>query len=294
MSRPRFVSTTIRYAVVYVLIQTFMYQVAKDGLRYSSPFVLMGIRLLIASLLTFGVARRFRPIVNKDMILLSFFTCLATGLWAYGLEYVSPADSAVLSYAMPLFSIPMAAVILSEKPTGSEWGGAVVGFLGVLIYSLSFTSHSFTLFGGMLTLVNAFFYAMFTVYFRKLKNQDPAITVATQLLFVALVALVLAPLDYKLVINSNFLFDLAYLSILAGPVFFYLWNALARLQKIGKTTAFVYLTPVAATVVQSVQTSLAPDIVSLSGLAMMLLGISISNGTIPLQKNANRASCWDV
>jgi drug/metabolite transporter (DMT)-like permease len=254
-----------------------MYQIAKDGLNYASPFVLMGMRLLIASFLTFGVARRFRPIVNKDTILLSLFTCAATSLWAYGLEYVSPADSAVLSYAMPLFSIPISAITLSEKPTSSEWGGAVVGFVGVLIYSIPFTNHSFTLFGGVLTLVNAFFYAMFTVYFRKLRNQEPTMTVATQLLFVALVLLVLAPLDYKLVINSNFLFDLAYLSILAGALFFFLWNAMARLQKIGKTTTIVYLTPVAATLVQIVQTSIVPDIVSLSGLAIMILGLYLSN-----------------
>jgi drug/metabolite transporter (DMT)-like permease len=278
----------MRYAVVIVLIQTFLFQVVKDGLRYSSPFVLMGMRLLIASFFMFGIARRFRPIINKDTILLSLFMCAATAFWAYGLEYVSPADSAVLTYTMPLFSIPISSVILSEKPTSSEWAGAVVGFLGVLIYSLSFTNHSFTLFGGVLTLVNAFFFAMFTVYFRKLRKQEPIMTLATQFLFTALVFLVLAPLDYKLVATPNFLFDLAYLSIPGAAVFFFLWSALARLRKIGKTTTLLYLVPVAATFVQIVQTSIMPDIVSLSGLALMILGLYLSNGTIPLPRNANR------
>jgi len=267
----------MKYALLYVLIQTFMYQIAKDGLTYASPFVLMGTRFMIASSLTFLMARRFRPIINKDTILLSVFTCAATGLWTYGLEFVSPADSAVLSYTMPLFSIPISAIILSEKPTSSDWGGAVLGFIGVLIYSIPLTKHSFTLLGGVLTLVNAFFYATYTVYFRKLKNQEPTMTVATQLLFAALILLALTPLDYRLTVNGNFLFDLAYLSVLGGVAMLFLWNALARFQKIGKTTTLVYLTPVAATVVQTVQTSILPDGVSLSGLALMILGLCLSN-----------------
>ena len=278
----------MRYAVVIVLIQTFQFQILKDVLNYASPFVLMGMRLLIASFLIFGIVRRFRPILNKDTILLSLFTCASAVLWAYGLEYVSPAESAVLSYTMPLFSIPLSSIILSEKPTTNEWGGAVVGFVGVLIYSLSLTNHSFTLFGGVLTLVNAFFFAMYTVYFRKLRKQEPMMTVATQLLLAALVLLVLAPLDYRLVVTPNFLFDLAYLSILSGAVFFFFWNAMARSRKIGKTTTLLYLVPVAATFVQIVQTSIIPGIVSLNGLALMILGLYLSNGTISLQKNANR------
>jgi drug/metabolite transporter (DMT)-like permease len=206
------------------------------------------------------------------------------------LEYVSAADSAVLSYTMPLFSIPLSSVILSEKPTIGEWGGAVVGFVGVLVYSFALLSQTLTGLGGILTLLNAFFWAMFIVYFRKLKNQEPTVTVATQLLFVALILLVLVPLDYKLMVTPNFLFDLAYLSIVGGAVAFYLWNGIVRLQRIGKASTLVYLVPVAATLVQIVQTSVIPDIVALIGLVLMILGLYLSNGAIPLEKNVDRLS----
>jgi len=278
----------MRYAVVILVIQTFQFQILKDCLNYASPFVLMGIRLLIASLLMFVVADRFRPIVNRDTILLSLFTCASASSWAYGLEYVSPADSAVLSYTMPLFSIPLSCVILSEKPTIGEWGGAVVGFVGVLVYSFALANQTLTMFGGMLTLLNAFFWAMFIVYFRKLKNQEPAITVATQLLFVALISLVLAPLDYKLTVTPNFLFDVAYLAILSGSASFYLWNGIVRLRTIGGASTLVYLAPVTATLVQVVQTSVIPDFVVLLGLALMILGLYLSNGAISLGKNVDR------
>ena len=288
VSRVRFVSITMRYAVLYVLVQTFQYQVAKDGLKYSSPFVLMGMRFLIASLIIFGTVRRFRPILNKDTILLSLFTWASTALWAFGLEYVSPAESAVLCYTMPLFSIPISSVILSEKPSTNEWGGAAVGFVGVVIYSLAIANHTLTALGGVLTLLNAFFWAIYTVYYRKLKDQEPTMTVATQIFFTALLMLLFAPLDYKLVMDLSFLFDLAYLSILNGVVTFFLWNAMARSQKIGKISTLVYLIPVTTTLLQSVESYVMPDVISLIGLALMTLGIYVSNGTIVIQANAKR------
>ena len=276
------------YVVPYVLIMTFQYEVAKDGLNYASPFVLMSIRFLIASFLLFGLTRRFKLILNKDTILLSLFMWGSTSFWAFGLEYVSPADSAVLSYTMPLFAIPISYIILSEKPSTREWGGAVVGFLGVLVYSLALANHALTVLGGVLTLVNAVFWAMVTVYYRKLRNQEPTMTVATQLFVVALLLLICAPLDYRLVNAPNFWFDLAYLSILSGAVNFSLWNGIVRSRKIGKTSTLVYLIPVTATLVQSIQTSVIPDPVSLTGLVLMTLGIYIANGTMTLQTNAKR------
>jgi len=276
MARSTSLRTMMGYLVPYVLIATFQFQVAKDALNYSSPFVLMGLRYLVASSLIFGIVRRFRPILNKDTVLLSLFTCASAGLWGLGLEYVSPAESAVLSYSMPLISIPISWAILSEKATTNEWGGAVVGLLGVLIYSLPFAYHALTALGGVLTLMNAFFWGMYTVYYRKLKNQEPATTVATQLMLAGIVFLFLAPLDYRLVVAPSFWFDLAYLSILSGAVSFYLWNTMARLQKIGKTATLIYSIPVTATFLQFVVSSVMPDPLSLIGICLMIFGIYIS------------------
>jgi len=275
ISPSRFALTT-RYLVPYVFIATFQYQVAKDGLNYSSPFVLMGLRCVIASFLIFGVVRRFTPILNKDTVLSSLFTWASSGLWILGLQYVSPAESAVLSFTMPLISIPISSAILSEKATTNQWSGAVVGFVGVLIYSLQFVYHALTALGGALTLMNAFFWATYTVYYRKLRDQDPPMTVATQLLIVGLLFVFFAPLNYRLVAAPSFWFDLAYLSILSAAVSSYLWNAMARSQRIGKASTLIYLIPATATLVQSVETSAIPAPSSLIGICLMILGIYIS------------------
>jgi drug/metabolite transporter (DMT)-like permease len=236
----------------------------------------MGLRYLVASILVFGVVRSFRPIVNKDTVMLSIFTWASAALWGLGLQYVSPSESAVLTYTMPLISIPLSSMILSEKASAREWGGAAVGLVGVLVYSLTFVNQSLSTLGAILTLLNAFFWALYTIYYRKLKNQNPTTTVATQFLFAALLFFLIAPLGYRLEMVPKFWFDLAYLSIFSGAVSFLLWNALARLQRVGKTSTLIYSIPVAVTLVQYVETSLLPSAVSLIGMCLMIFGICIA------------------
>jgi len=276
VSRPRFIPGTGSYLVPYILITTFQYEAAKDGLSYASPFILMGLRYLIASLFLFGVARSFRPIINKDTVLLSVFTWASGGFWALGLLYVSTSESAVLTYTMPLISIPISSVILSEKASGREWGGAAVGLGGVMVYSLTFLNQTLTTLGAVFTLLNAFFWALYTTYYRKLKNQDPVRTVATQLFYGAILFLLIAPLGFRLQLTAKFWFDLGYLAILSGAVSFLLWNAMARLQRVGKMTTLVYSIPVTVTIVQCIQTASLPSPVALIGMCLMIFGIYVS------------------
>jgi drug/metabolite transporter (DMT)-like permease len=262
--------------IPYVLISTFQFQFAKDALNYASVFFLMGVRFLIAASLLFCVLREFHPIFNKDTTLLSLFTAASAGLWGFGLLYVSPSESAVLSYTMPLFSIPISLLVLSEKIRVREAIGTTVGVLGVIVYSLPFLSSAITLVGAILTLANAVFWALYTVYYRKLKTQNQGMTVATQFLVTSAIFLLLSPLKFKLVLSPSFWVDLTYLSVLSAVVSFLLWNTMARSHRVGKMASLIYLTPAAATLVQAIQTSIMPQLVSLVGISVMTLGVGLS------------------
>src|ERR1051325_9004424 len=100
------------YVIPYVLAASLQYEFAKDGLRFIDPETFMSVRYLIAGGVCFAIARNFRPIINRDTLILSFFTFMSSAFWAEGLEYVSAAQSAVLSYTMPLFAIPLSIVML--------------------------------------------------------------------------------------------------------------------------------------------------------------------------------------
>ncbi len=151
----------LKWFLPYVLVASLQYQFAKNGLEYASPFVLMGFRYLLVGIFFYFVGGR-RMRLDADAIKVAVFASLSTGLWAAGLQYVSPGDSAVLSYTMPLFSIPIAYLSIREKASLREIGGAVIGFSGVVLYSLSL-NHGSLLIGAVLTVLNAIFWAAYSV-----------------------------------------------------------------------------------------------------------------------------------
>jgi len=178
---------------------------------------------------------------------------------------------------MPLIAIPMSYLILAEKTSRKEWAGATIGFIGVIVYSLVVSeSQTLSVLGATLTLLNAFFWAMYTIYYRKLRNQEATETVATHLLFGGLLFLLITPIGFRVDATPIFWFDVAYLSILSAAASFLLWNALARLNRIGKTSTLIYSTPLAVTAVQYIETSILPPIASLIGICLMIFGIYVS------------------
>ena len=264
------------YAIPYVIISSLQYPFAKDGLRYADPLTFMALRYLIAAFATFVFARSFKPRFNRDTILLSLFTAISTLLWIYGLQGVSPAQSAVLSYTMPLFAIPLTAIVLKERASRLAWVGTLVGFAGVVVYGVTLAGSGMSLFGGILTVGNSVFWALFTIYYRKTKNQDAATTVGTQLLIGGVLFTVFMPITFAVTVTPEFLMDLGYVSIVSGFGVFYLWSAMLRREKVGKVTTLAFAVPAVTTLIETVQTGEVPGPATLGGIAIMFLGIYIS------------------
>lgn len=263
----------LRYLVPYIIIAVFQYQFAKDSLNYSSPFVVMGLRYLIAGSLLLLISRRF--LFTKDLIILSLLTTSSTVLWAYGLESISPSDSAVLSYTMPLISIFTSWLLLREKGTLTEVLGALIGFSGVAIFSIPLLT-GFLLLGSLLTLANAVFWSLYSVYFRKMKENDPTSVVGSMFMLGSLFMLILSPINFKFNFTNVLVIDLLYLSILAGAVQLLLWNLMLRKEKINTVTTSIFAIPALTMVVQSLETLKIPSALSIIGVAIMFFGIYIS------------------
>lgn len=201
------------YLAAYTVGASSNYFFVKDGLSYSPPpLIFMSLRYAIAGaslLIPLIALRRFKPFMNLDLFLLSLFTTLSTGFWSFGLLYIDPGTSAVLSYTMPpLFALPLSMLILGERPGRSNIIGIIIGFLGVVIYYLSFLG-SMKLIGAILTVINAFFWAMYSTYFRKLGSRDPLTVVSLQMLISA--AMLLIPsfiFGDRLLMRDKFIIDL--------------------------------------------------------------------------------------
>jgi len=94
------------YMTIYALSASSNYFFVKFGLDYSSPLVYMSVRYLLAGVVLIMVSMiingDYHIIFNRDVVLLSLFSSIATALWAYGLVYIDPGSSAIFGYTMPL------------------------------------------------------------------------------------------------------------------------------------------------------------------------------------------------
>lgn len=263
----------IKFLVPYVVFTSFSYYFAKNGLIYASPFVFMGLRYLVAAGILLTISKKL--IFSRNLLYLSIMTATSTMFWSYGLLYVSPAESAVLSYSMPLFSLPIAFFMVREKPSRTELLGIFVGFTGIIVYGLPLLQ-GFTEIGVVLTVINAFFWGMFTVFYRKLRDQDPISINASQLLIGGLIMMALSPLDFSLKISYDFLIDLAWMAILGGALQFLLWNFMIRISKVSRITVLAFSVPIFTMILSSIMSDALPGFLTTTGVTIMFFGILIS------------------
>lgn len=263
----------IKFLIPYVVFTAFSYYFAKNGLIYASPFAFMGLRYLVAAGILLTISKKI--ILSRNLLYLSLMTITSTMFWSYGLLYVSPAESAVLSYSMPLFSLPIAFMMVKEKPSRTELAGIFVGFAGIMIYGLPLLQ-GFTEVGMFLTIINAFFWGMFTVFYRKLRDQDPVSINASQMLIGGLIMIALSPFDFTLKINYEFLIDLAWMATLGGAVQFLLWNYMIRISKVNRVTVLAFSVPIFTMILSAIMTDALPGILAISGVTIMFSGILVS------------------
>jgi len=264
-----------KWLVPYVIVASLQYQFTKDGLSYSSPFVLMTFRYIFTGLVFYFLGGRKIPL-DRDALLVAGCSSVSTLTWAVGLNYVSPGDSAVLSYTMPLFSIPIAFVVIREKVLGRELLGALVGFSGVIVYSLTLR-HGSQPVGAMFTLVGAVFWAAYSVYYRKLRSREPIPILTTQFLVGSIPGVVGSLLFPQISPGINLLVDVVYLVLFSGVALFVLWNGLLRRGRVGRITTLAFAVPAMTILVDTIRTLTLPSFLAVIGGVMMFIGVFIAN-----------------
>jgi len=273
--QPRKDGSIVKWFVPYVLVASLQYQFTKDGLNYASPLVLMSLRFLVVGAIFYFVGGR-KLSFDRDTLKIAIFASISTGLWATGLQYVSPGDSAVLSYTMPLFSIPIAYFTIKERVSIREVLGAIVGFSGVVLYSLTL-NHGSLLTGAILTVLNAIFWAAYSTYYRKLRDKDPIPILTTQFLVGSIPLIIGAFFSPRFIPSTNLFFDLIYVIVFTGVIQYYLWNGLLRRGRVGRITTLAFAVPATSILIDSIRSSTIPSYISIIGAGVMFFGIFISN-----------------
>lgn len=263
----------LKLLIPYVFMGAFTFQFAKRGLDYSSPYVFMGIRYLIAALILLLISRKL--VFNKNIIPVALSFSASSLFWILGLQYVTPGDSAVLNYTMPLFAILGAVLLLGEKPLRTEVAGVLIGFVGIGIYAAPLY-HGTLLAGTVLSLAGAVTWGAYTVYLKKLKEEDSAAVVGTAFLLGSIPFLIGSIPYHDVQFTEEFIIDLAYVSIPGGAISLFLWNGMVKMERIGRVTTMVFAVPVTTVAIQSIETMTVPDLVSILGSIVLFAGIFIS------------------
>ncbi len=237
----------------------------------------MMIRYLISGIILLAIGKKL--IIDKNVLILSIFTSTSTLFWGYGLLYVSPAVSSVLSYTMPLFSIILAIFIINERPNSYEIIGLIIGFFGLGIYGITLLK-GFTIIGMILTLINAVFWALFSIYYRKLSKYDPISLNATQFIigsgFMGLIDIFSIKNGFYFIPSYKLLESIIYISTIGGAFQFLLWNYLLKIEKVSKVTIFAYVIPVVTTIIQAILYMRLPKYLEIIGLLIMIIGVILA------------------
>ena len=234
----------------------------------------MALRYVLVGLILLGISRKVT--FDRDSIKISLFFSASTIFWILGLADVSPGDSAVLTYSMPLFAIPLAILVARDKVTHLEVIGAVVGFIGVITYSITLT-HGSSLAGASLTLIGAAFMATYSTYCRKLRDRQVLPLLTTQFL-IGSIPMILGALVFPMTTNltGQFLLDLVYLVVFGGMIQMALWQGMLRTQSVARVTTTTFAIPAATMLWQSLEFHEIPGVIPIVGASIMFLGILVS------------------
>ena len=248
------------YLAAATLIWGATFVIIKEGLKSSSPVLFIGIRFtaafLIMLLFNLKSFRNASKAMWKHACVLGLLNYVAYAAQTIGLEYTTVAKSSLVTYLFSVLTPPLQYLITGKKPTAGNITGLLIVFAGMMIIT-SPKAEGINI-GDILTLASAFSYAFYIVYIDVYSSAgDAGFLVTVQFLVTGMLGLATAPFteDMFIIIDSNLVLSIAYLSVLGSCVAIYLIN---RFQK--------YTTPTKAVIIYS-----------LEPLFSVLLGIIILN-----------------
>ncbi|MFJ7952975.1 DMT family transporter [Lysinibacillus sp. NPDC096418] len=240
--------------VPLLLLTTFLmgssFAVVKIGLPYSSPLLLSALRFLLAGVimaLVVIVLKRPHPTTKKDWLKIftigTFQTAGVMGCIFLSLRTITASESSILTFMNPLLVVIFATIFLKVRYRVYQWGGVVLGIIGVVITMGAQIEFKIGIVYGILSAV---FWATATLLAKKWGVFfDTWVLSAYQMLFGGLL-LLLGSITLEepfFIVNSHSIFILLWLSILSSIVQFAVWYYLLQKSDPGKTSAFLFLAP---------------------------------------------------
>jgi drug/metabolite transporter (DMT)-like permease len=254
-------SSALIFSVVIFgqIIMGGTFPAAKIALRDFDAFTLALLRYALASsalLLITYLRGRMKKIEKQDVPRLLLLGVLAIPLnqllFLYGLQYTSPARSAIWFGATPIFVFLLAVPILGEKATLRKVLGTFASFVGVALVLEGGGRNGGTIFGDMIIILAVISWAFYTVLGKPLlRKYGPlpmtayALSIGTAIYFPFGLYLT-RHFDFTQVTTAGWA-GLLYIALATSVVGYSIWYwALARMEAI-KLAIFQNIQPIAGT-----------------------------------------------
>lgn len=241
------------FALLIVLTTSLMgssFAIGKIGLEYVSPLLLVGLRFSIAGTLMVVFVMLFKrphPKKAKDWLRMGLVGAVQTagvmGAIFLSLRTITAGESAILTFTNPLLVVIFGTLLMGIRYRLVQWGGVLVGFIGVFITMGSQVQMEIGTFFGF---ASAICWAAGTLLIKQWGRRfDTWVLTAYQMLFGGMILLAGSAFleEAVLVLNTTSMFVILWLSIPASIVQFAIWFFLLQKGHPGKVSAFLFLAP---------------------------------------------------
>ena len=122
--------SSLFYALIYVVVRALAETFDINQIVFFRA--VLGSAFMLPWLFTVGISA-LRTSKLGLYLWRMFFSYIGAVAWMYGIAGMPLADANALMFTMPLFTLVLAAIMLSERPGVHRWSATVVGFAGALI-----------------------------------------------------------------------------------------------------------------------------------------------------------------
>lgn len=276
------------FSILFILLWSTGFIVAKIGLRHADPFtfilIRMGIAIIIMGIFAFVMKARW-PIQLKTVWHLAVAGILIHAVylgasWSAIAQQVPVGIVAIIAGLQPLVTSILAGPMLGEKTTQRQWIGLLVGFLGIFIIVEPRLQAAIISFQGIALAVLALLgITLGTLYQKRFcQNVDLRAGQVIQLIAASLVIWPWVYIMHERPVEwaDEFIFSLFWMSIVLSGVAITLLTWLLYRAPAASVAVLFYVTPPLATVYAYFILGENLGWLGISGMAITLSGLILT------------------
>lgn len=274
------------YAAVTIIFWSLAYVLTRDLLKYFSAYSLGFLRYFAASCTLAVIALFLKMKLPKTIDLWRFLLSGAAGFFFYiiafnkGSESATASTSSLVIATVPVMTALFSYIIYHEKLKGFQWLAIAIEFIGVIILTL--IDGVFMVNTGLLWL---FFAAMalsaYNLMLRRLLKDYSALQVSTFSIFAGtLMLMIFLPASVKEARNAMpiQILHIAVLGIFSSAIAYLSWSkAFSKAKTTSTVSNYMFITPFLTSLLGFLISNEIPDLSTIFGGAVILLGLSIFN-----------------